>query len=945
MGVHGLTTYLRANHAAIAQTRQFTSSHDESSRASFVIDGWSFIYEVLSLLDLPWVYGGEYAQFSSTVKRIVQAWLRLGLKLYFVFDGPYPPLKFPTLISRTTENTIKPSLLFFRTSPPSRSKPKFLRECTMLPPRAYTACVQTLRILQHAQKHEHDVLEMHFADEEGDPYAVELAGRVGAYVVGNDSDFVILNVEGYLGYVPLDDMLWSIDGNNDEEEEGSFVSVEDDADGFQTVVSNKSKRRRQRRVDVGLGSNGIVPPDESSSSSSSLQLSITIYAPSSLASHLQLPLSLLPLLATLVGNDFTNPRSSFLEESSSSSSSTGTTTSKTTNLEWLFFDRHMTSIQRITRVSNTLRGILKAAVSPPTGNQNTKKKKKETGVSSVMELIDRAVGALIVRNTDSMASGERERVVERVVEATLQYAIPKWGGVDGVEGEEGDGGEDGDERGRVCALHEPWECPFVLDEQPESTISSFVDPSDPASNTQTTSQTRTRAQYVEAYRTGHLDPHTLDVLHTGTFWYRHFLESPDVESVSRTFGRPIMVWVYAILDGVVGIPRRTDEEDEEDEDEDDDDDEDELIDVVEETDTDDDDPLAPLRGALQQLNGSSSLISTKSTSDDEPSSSSKRPKPKKRKVVEEYVRRGTRLVGEPVEVPPLDELLSSSIPVTPTDNTPRYSKSDSMTPLPLRSTEERVLFLLRAVGTPEGDLQTIFDALRGLPAEQRIPLLTLRYVLSRLRTRALESGGSREREKERWTREEARAFLASFAWSAGTLREEKGDVEEKEQEQERQRDEASIPPIVDRNVQLTAQILATTDAIERLAECLFLSLARHDEGGSTSTSTSTFPSTSASTSRYTPPFLPPPTLLFSGQTFHAYLTHTHPIPPDAVSKTLWEAACVGLEDAFGEGGGGNRKRKKDKVPASGGVSVQNGKKTTLGRGVVGSGKFGLLAVE
>ena len=39
MGVHGLTTYLRENRAAIAQTLVFSTVYDEPT--PFVIDGWS----------------------------------------------------------------------------------------------------------------------------------------------------------------------------------------------------------------------------------------------------------------------------------------------------------------------------------------------------------------------------------------------------------------------------------------------------------------------------------------------------------------------------------------------------------------------------------------------------------------------------------------------------------------------------------------------------------------------------------------------------------------------------------------------------------------------------------------------------------------------------------------------------------------------------------------
>ena len=47
----------------------------------------SFIYQLHRNSNLPWVYGGEYDQFTRLVFVVVQAWIKLGLKVFFVFDG------------------------------------------------------------------------------------------------------------------------------------------------------------------------------------------------------------------------------------------------------------------------------------------------------------------------------------------------------------------------------------------------------------------------------------------------------------------------------------------------------------------------------------------------------------------------------------------------------------------------------------------------------------------------------------------------------------------------------------------------------------------------------------------------------------------------------------------------------------------------------------------
>ncbi|GJE91457.1 hypothetical protein PsYK624_076070 [Phanerochaete sordida] len=828
MGVHGLTTYINEHSAALAKTLHFATDVAPTEPTTFVIDAWSFIYEVLAWAGLPWVYGGEYDQFSEAVESVVRSWLSVGLRLYFVFDGPYPEIKFPTIISRVNRSTIQPSHLFFRTSASSRSTPRFLRESAMLPPGMYAACVETLQNVARSISSD-EVLELHFADEEGDPYAVELAARLGGYVVGNDSDFVILNAEGYCGYVPLTLMSWTALGTEDEDMDDGGE------DGFQTVVSKGKKKAVSQKSGV---SPGIIPPD----ATSGLQLSVITYSPTALASHLQLPISLLPLLGALVGNDFTGEKEA------------SATTSQETNLQWLFFERSLTLTQRITRVATTLRTILANALAPG-------RNKNKHAVHSVMELIDRAVTALVVRSLDSMASGEKERVVERVVEATLQYAIPRYdGALPGAQGLWPDG---------VCALHDAGSCPLLRDLAP---------PDDAFDDGAGALRDRVRAAYVAAYRAGRIDPHTFDVMHSGTFWYRQFLENPDFENVSRSIARPIQLWVYALLDDGLGLPAQPEAEPQpessrgelEDGADEDLDDGDELIDVVEEDSDDEDiDPLAPLRGALQQLNGSDEGTTTEATS---VTSTTPAPAKTELKTIEEYVRRGTRLAAEEVVVPSLSELLASL---------PDGGLTAINTPVQLQSEDDRLTFLLRA-------LQSDTDLMRSLPAEQRLPALVLRCVVRQLHTRAAERAHDRAREKERWTQAEARAFLASFAFGAPAP----------------SLDAAAVP-LADRSVQLAAQAGAALDACARLGEVLLLHAA-----------------------------LPRPLLRWSGRRFHAHLAGAPPPPHDAVPERLWRACAQGLEHAFAEPPGKKRRKEKrvEKAPPP----------ASAPRPAGFGGKFGLL---
>lgn len=99
-------------------------------------------------------------------------------------------MKYPTLVSRLQENCVKRANLFFRTSPAARAAPRTLVDTRIAPPWGYSAIVSTFLSMP-------EYIEVEFAEGEADPHIVALAGRLGAYVMANDSDYVVLNCEGY----------------------------------------------------------------------------------------------------------------------------------------------------------------------------------------------------------------------------------------------------------------------------------------------------------------------------------------------------------------------------------------------------------------------------------------------------------------------------------------------------------------------------------------------------------------------------------------------------------------------------------------------------------------------------------------------------------------------------------------------------------------------------
>jgi len=786
-----------------------------------------FIYELIHCGNLDWVYGGEYGRLCALITVVVKGWLAVGLRPHFVFDGkhtfdlrrptcadsccawtgPFPPLKFGTVISRMRDNVVRRSELFFRTSPPARSHPRFLNENRILPPLVFIASVEALKELVK----EGLPVKLYFADEEGDPYSVELAGKLNGYVTGTDSDFVVLNAEGYKGYVPMDDLLWDTSALGDLAPQPEPEVVDD----FQPIKRKKTKKNFEVH-------HGIIPPVEDVSQ---ISLTCTITSPAVLAAHLEIPIPLLPLLGAFVGNDFSaSPSARFGKQS-------------------LFFERKVTLSQRIARVANTIRD----AISNPAQN----KAKKPGEYDGVIDLIRRVVHTLLLQDASSLGSAEEAAIIEKIVESALQYALPTRDGAAGPS----------------CLLGGPGD--VHLYGRDKGNI--------------------TRQLYLDGYHAGTVYSKVLDPLHTGTMWPRPFLENPEKETVHRSIGRPIREWIYAILDDGIGLSVRPEKEepaaengadggDEEDEDGD------ELIDVVEENSSDEDDPLAPLKGALRRLSG----IET-------PRSETPPPEVRKRKVVTEYVRRGLRIDLEDLQVGFLPELLEElEIPLKG--------------PIQLAPESTRLRLFLTII-----DAEGAAVKLRDVQPEQIIPALATRWVVSVLFDRVVESGGSKDRFAEKWTRSEAKALLLAFIRPTTSAVENEGEVMP-----------PSPPEIQDRHIQLMAQAWASIEAIVLLAQVLLLDFDHRV----------------------------PLNLIahFSGKRFHQLLNSGY-AEVSASSETLdplMEVVSAGLdEEAFADEAYKKRKVRKEQQkeknsPQALPVGAKMNGKSGRGR-FSGGGMFGVLA--
>ncbi|KAJ9122317.1 hypothetical protein QFC22_001738 [Naganishia vaughanmartiniae] len=358
MGVSGLTTFLREGRNSLATSlvveqriQQQDHAADEEGNGKrrqeiepsedeipLVIDAWGFMWGIYPE-NLRWTTGGEYHAFSNLVTRFLIALETLHCRPYFVFDGPTPASKHETVIQRYA-GPLRSSLLFYRTSPQSRSHKSFLAHQPILPPLLLQVFIDTLKsygLLDGVQV-------FHLPEGEADAYCVALADELEGLVVGNDSDFAILGARagvgkegGYRGYIPIEMIQWQLQiatANSAEQAPTTDLMARNSVDvddGFQPVKSRRSKPLAQKVTErnqtiTTTTSLHLLPPQlpprqtiADPTTTCTLSLFLTVFTPAALAIRLRIPPSYLPLLATILGTDhsptLSGGRSLFFEDS------------------------------------------------------------------------------------------------------------------------------------------------------------------------------------------------------------------------------------------------------------------------------------------------------------------------------------------------------------------------------------------------------------------------------------------------------------------------------------------------------------------------------------------------------------------------------------------------------------------------------------------------------
>jgi hypothetical protein len=214
---------------------------------------------------------------------------------------------------------------------------------------------------------------------EADGAVVAFAEKLGAYVFGQDSDYPIL-IGGLAatkvkGYCPLDMMMW-IEG----EMGSNQAQLQDYEDGWQFRQHRREGSGRSRQ-------SPYLPPPYFSNPA----FVITYIPHGALGQRLRLPASVLPLFASLCGNDYTPP----------------------TAAEYLF-ESGLRAAGKVEKVARVLREVL--------FNPNTNSPKVVNAGDHAVELVRRVIKKLAVREFSH--EGAIIELVEAIIESSFQYTLP-----------------------------------------------------------------------------------------------------------------------------------------------------------------------------------------------------------------------------------------------------------------------------------------------------------------------------------------------------------------------------------------------------------------------------------------------------------------------------------------------------------------------------------------
>ena len=193
MGISGLTTYVSRNFRG---WKKITLNRD----CSLVIDANALSYHIAGKCDKQWwIHGGDYVQYERFLSEYLDSLLEnISHPLHFVFDGiDASGDKEDTLISRKQgrlRNTIQ---CVEAEVEAARAGRRSHDRRLLLPPLVSEVFLSIIRSYE-----DKGFIRVHVADGEADGVAVALANDMKCYLVGNDSDYFIYQIQE--GFIPID---------------------------------------------------------------------------------------------------------------------------------------------------------------------------------------------------------------------------------------------------------------------------------------------------------------------------------------------------------------------------------------------------------------------------------------------------------------------------------------------------------------------------------------------------------------------------------------------------------------------------------------------------------------------------------------------------------------------------------------------------------------------
>lgn len=294
-----------------------------------------------------WEDGGDYLAFYRLIRRMVKAWRAAGFELVFVFDGAKPLAKHSTVIARFQDG-IGNSRKFHEALNKEENSNTMLTfgGKRILPLFVFDALVAALSELK---------VTMEFVpDGEADAAVVAVAERRGAYILGNDSDFIILaaGCSNVRGYIPTEGVQW--------------------------INNNKRK-------------GSLIPPV----SWKNPAVHVKVYSTPALCKHLGVLPNHLSLLSSIVGNDYASFEGFWMAVREKEDVRRAKESDEPLERQPPYW--------RLQYAANILRGI-------PLPDMKT----EEDAIAHVRDVMSAMRGG---RNV-------RDELVDTVVTATLQYALP-----------------------------------------------------------------------------------------------------------------------------------------------------------------------------------------------------------------------------------------------------------------------------------------------------------------------------------------------------------------------------------------------------------------------------------------------------------------------------------------------------------------------------------------